>query len=257
MNSLPTLVRAITRKELILMIRYPVNTLSNLLLTYLFFVLIFFGGQAVAGPALTESLDGIIVGFFLWTMASLSFGYLAYSVTAESQWGTLEQLYMTPFGIRTIMVVKAIVGTTLNFGWAVLMLLLMLVTSGRSLHIDIVTVLSLGGLTLASALGLGFLFAGLAILYKRIEDLLSLVNFLLVAFIAAPVGSYELLKALPLAQGSYLLRQTMEDGTLIWEFPLVELLILVATAIVYLGVGYYIFWLSQRRARRKGVLGHY
>ncbi|WP_121743233.1 ABC transporter permease [Natronorubrum halophilum] len=257
MSSLPTLVRAIARKEIILMIRYPVNTFSNLLLTYLFFLLIFFGGQAVAGPALTESLDGIIVGFFLWTMSSLSFGYLAYSVSAEAQWGTLEQLYMTPFGIRTIMVVKAVVGTIINFGWGVVMLLLMLVTSGQTLQIDIVTVLSLGMLTLASALGIGFLFAGLALLYKRIEDLLSLVNFLIVGFIAVPVGSYSLLKALPLAQGSYLLRQTMEDGILVWELPAVELLILVATAVAYVGVGYYVFWWSQRRARRKGILGHY
>ncbi|WP_238709550.1 ABC transporter permease [Natronorubrum halophilum] len=239
------------------MIRYPVNTFSNLLLTYLFFLLIFFGGQAIAGPALTESLDGIIVGFFLWTMSSLSFGYLAYSVSAEAQWGTLEQLYMTPFGIRTIMVVKAVVGTTINFGWGVVMLLLMLVTSDQTLQIDIVTVLSLGVLTLASALGIGFLFAGLALLYKRIEDLLSLVNFLIVGFIAVPVGSYSLLKALPLAQGSYLLRQTMEDGILVWELPAVELLILVATAVAYVGVGYYVFWWSQRRARRKGILGHY
>ncbi len=257
MNSLPTLVRAIARREIILMIRYPVNTFSNLLLTYLFFLLIFFGGQAIAGPALTESLDGIIVGFFLWTMSSLSFGYLAYSVSAEAQWGTLEQLYMTPFGIRTIMVVKAVVGTTINFGWGVVMLLLMLVTSDQTLQIDIVTVLSLGVLTLASALGIGFLFAGLALLYKRIEDLLSLVNFLIVGFIAVPVGSYSLLKALPLAQGSYLLRQTMEDGILVWELPAVELLILVATAVAYVGVGYYVFWWSQRRARRKGILGHY
>lgn len=83
------------------------------------------------------------------------------------------------------------------------------------------------------------------------------MNFLIVGFIAAPVGSYELLKALSLTQGSYLLRQTMEDRILIWEIPVVELLILVATAIVYLGIEYYIFWLSQRRARRKGVLGHY
>ncbi|WP_323174021.1 ABC transporter permease [Natrialba sp. PRR66] len=257
MNALLTLTRAIARKELILMVRYPVNTLSNLFLTYLFFVLIFFGGQAVAGPALTASLDGIIVGFFLWTMASLSFGYLAWSVTAEAQWGTFEQLYMTPFGIRTIMLVKAAVGTTINFGWGLVMLLLLLVTSGRSLQVDLGTVLPLGALTLASAIGIGFCFAGLSILYKRIEDLLSVVNFALVGFIAAPVESVAWLKAIPLAQGSYLLRRTMDGGIRLWEIPAPEILLLVGTAIAYPAAGYYVFRWAQRRARRKGILGHY
>jgi hypothetical protein len=58
------LVRAIFSKQIILMVRYPINLLSGLLTMYVFFVMIFFGGQAVASAAINDNLEGLIIGFF-------------------------------------------------------------------------------------------------------------------------------------------------------------------------------------------------
>lgn len=257
MPSLRPLTRAVAVKELTLLRRYPVNSMSQLVTIYLYFVVLFFGGQAILGPTIVESFDGIIVGFFLWTIASLAFGHLAWTVTLEAQWGTLEQLYMSPFGLGTVMLVRATVSVLFNFGWGVLMLVLMLLTSGRSLALDVDTILVIGFLTIVPAVGVGFVFAGLALLYKRIESFIQLMNIGFIGLIAAPVGSYPLLRILPLAQGSYLLRRTMRQNVEIWELPLPELAILVFVATVYLGGGYYVFSWAQRRACRQGVLGHY
>jgi ABC-2 type transport system permease protein len=49
----------------------------------------------------------------------------------------------------------------------------------------------------------------------------------------------------------------MIDGTRLWEFPLVDVAVLVGTAVGYLGLGYLIFQRATRRARRLGVLGDY
>ena len=257
MASLRTLSRAVAVKELILLRRYPVDSASQLFTIYLYFLVLFFGGQTLMGPTIVESFNGIIIGFFLWTIASLAFGHLAWTVTLEAQWGTFEQLYMSPFGIGTVMLVKAAVGLLFNFGWGVLMLILMVITSGRSLALDIDTVLVLGFLTIVPAVGIGFVFAGLAVLYKRIESFIQLMNIGFIGLIAAPVGDFPWLKVLPLAQGSYLLRQNMEQNRTLWELPPVELFVLLLTGVVYLGLGYAVFRWSQHRARRDGLLGQY
>ena len=49
----------------------------------------------------------------------------------------------------------------------------------------------------------------------------------------------------------------MIDGTGLREFSLVDLGILVRTAVGYLALGYAVFQYSAGRARRLGVLGDY
>lgn len=255
--SLLALVSVVVRKQVMLLVRYPVNTASQFVTIYAFFLAIFLGGTAVGGAAVTDSLEGIIVGFFLWTLATIGYSGLAWGVTREAQWGTLERLYMSPHGFATVMAVKTVVNVALSFLWGGVLLVVMLVTTGRTLTVDPLTVVPLGVLTLASVVGIGFLFAGLAIVYKRIENLFQLMQFGFIGLIAAPVGSYPLLGLLPVSHGSYLIQRAMQDGVRLWEVPAWELGLLTVTAAVYLGVGLGAFTLLHRRARRLGVMGHY
>lgn len=223
-----TLGRAIFKKQLTLMFRYPINLFSGLLTMYIFFAMIFFGGQAVAGQALAENLEGIIVGFFLWSMAWSAFADLTWNVTREAQWGTLEQLYMTTYGFEVVMLV-----------------------------LDVVTIVPVVILGLLSVVGLGFVFGGLAIVYKRIENVFQILTFAFVGLIGAPVDAVPALKALPLTQSSYLLSQAMEDGVRLWAFPASELGILVVVSVGYCLAGVLFFRVAQHRARKLGVLAHY
>jgi ABC-2 type transport system permease protein len=252
-----TLFRAVAYKRAILLIRYPVNTLSTLVSIYAVFALIFFGGRAVAGPELTGSLDGIVVGFFLFTMTIVAFSSLAWDMTREAQWGTLEQLFMSPYGFGRVVVTKVIVNVGFSLLWGAVILALMLVTTDRSLTVDVVTVVPIAVLALASAVGVGFVFAAMALLYKRVENVFQLVQWGFIGLIAAPVGAYPALKVLPLAQGSGMLQVAMRDGVRIWEFAPADLAILIAVAVGYFGAGYLVFQSAQRRARRKGLLGKY
>jgi ABC-2 type transport system permease protein len=251
------LFRAVAHKRFILLLRYPIDTIGSFAGVYVFFVLIFFGGRAVAGPQLDDSLGGLIVGYFLATMGITAYQELANTITDEAQWGTLEQLYMSPLGFGAVMLAESVVHILISFFWGAVILVLMLLTTGRTLSIDLLTVLPLVTLATLSALGFGFVFAGAAVLYKRISNVFSAMTFVLLAFAAAPVGQFPSLKLLPLAQGSYLLRRAMNDGVAITEMPPAELGILAAVAAGYLLVGYGVFVVATRRARKKGVLGHY
>jgi len=252
-----TLAVAIFKKQLTLMLRYPINLLSGLLTMYVFFAMIFFGGQAIAAEAISENLEGLIIGFFLWSMAWSAFADLTWNLTREAQWGTLEQLYMTIHGFELVMTVKSAVNIVVSFLTGALVLALMMLTARQPLVIDVVTIVPVIVLGLWSVVGVGFVFGGLAIIYKRVERVFQILSFGFIGLISAPVESVPALKALPLTQASYLLRRAMQDGDRLWEFAPAELGILVVTAVVYALLGAAFFRLAQRRARKLGVMGHY
>lgn len=255
--SLVPLIAVVGRKQVILLARYPVNTATLFISQFVFFALIFFGGRAVAGPSMTDSADGIVVGFFLWTLATRAFRSIAADVTSEAQWGTLQRLFVSPYGFGTVLCVATLVNVLVTLVWGGVMLLAMMVVTGRWLHVDLLTVVPLATATLAPIVGVGFVVGGLALVYKRVESLFGLLTFGFVGLIAAPVGKYEWLKLLPVTQGSYLTRTAMEAGIRLWEFTAPDLTILIITAVVYLLGGYYCFHRAQIKARREGLLNQY
>lgn len=255
--SFLALVRVVLHKQFLLLVRYPVNTASQFATIFAFFLAIFYGGQAVAGAELTESLDGVIVGFFLWTTAIVAYSGLSWNVTREAQWGTLERLFMSPHGFGTVMGVKTAVNVLLSFLWGGVLLVLMMAITGRAVTVDPLTVVPLVLLTLGSVVGIGFVFAGLALLFKRVENLFQLVQFVFIGLIAAPVGDVPALRLLPMSHGSYLTGEAMAEGTALWAFPAWELGLLIVTSTAYLLAGYACFQYAQHRARRQGLLGQY
>ena len=252
-----TLFRAIAWKRAMLLVRYPANTLSTLAITFALFRVIFFGGTAMAEQTMSDSLGGIITGYFLWTMAIVAFSSIAWSVTRESQWGTLEQLYMSPFGYGRVMILAVVVRLFESFLWGAVTLVFMLVLTGETISLPILTVLVLTVLALAPAVGIGFVFGGLALLYKRIENAFNVLQFVFIGLIAAPSVAGTWAHLLPLSQGSYLLSRAMQDGVRLWEFSPANLALLVGAAIGYFVIGYGAFVLASRRARRNGLMGKY
>jgi ABC-2 type transport system permease protein len=248
---------AVMRRDFILLRRYPVNTLGGIAATYAFFLLIFFGGRQFGGDQFQESLGGIIVGYFLWTMAVGAYQSLANQVTSEAQWGTLERLYMSPVGFGRVMAMMSVSSILYSFLWGIVILALSLATTGRTLAIDVVSVVPVVTFALMSVLGVGFVFGGAAVRFKRVGNVFNLLQFGFVALMAAPVEQYPALKALPLAQGSYLLREVMAEGRGLADLPATELGVLVAVGVGYFVAGYVVFALATRWSRRAGVMGHY
>lgn len=258
MTGTGLLVRAVVEKQVILLRRYWINTAMMLVGFYLFFAMIFFGGQAVGGGSIDDTLDGLVVGFFLLTAASSAYYDVAGNVMSEAQWGTLEQLFTSPFGIGRVMSVKSAFNVAISSVVGFALLGTMLLTTDRTLSVDAFTVLPLLVVTILSAVGLGFVFAGLSLLYKRIENVQQLFQFAFIALIAAPsTVDSPILLVLPLSHGSALLNRAMTDGVRLWEFSPLDLSILVGNGLAYLLVGYAAFHLLVQRARKLGVMGHY
>ncbi|MFC4407229.1 ABC transporter permease [Haloarchaeobius iranensis] len=251
------LARAVLYREFLLFVRYPANAIGGVVISLFFFGVLFYGGRMLAGQALTDSIEGIVVGYFLWTLAVGAYSAISNDIGSEVQWGTLERHVMTPFGFAPVALLKGAAKVVRTFLISTVILAVMLLLTGTTLQLHVLTIVVIASLSILSVLGLGFAAGGITVLYKRIGNWLNLLQFGFVVLISAPVLEIPWLKLLPLAHGSGLLQRAMVDGVRLWEFAPADLALLVAVAVGYLGLGYAVFQLSTQRARRLGVLGDY
>lgn len=258
--SLPPVVvlfRELAHRKFRLVVRYPVDALGQLATTFLFFLLIVFGGKTFAGPTFGSNLDLIIVGYFLWSMTLVAFTSLSSSFMSEAIRGTLEQLYVSPFGFSTVAAVLLLVNLVEAFLWGGIVLVFALLVTGETIFVNLPTVVFLTVFTILPVVGLGFALSGLAILYKRLRSTFTLVNYFFLGLIALPAGQYPLLKLVPVTDGSYYLRQAMLENRRLWEFAPTDIGLLVAKSVPLLLCGVYVFQLAVGEARERGVLDQF
>ncbi|MBV0902213.1 ABC transporter permease [Haloarcula salina] len=251
------LARAVLYREYLLFVRYPANAVGGIVISVFFFALLFYGGRMLAGRAVTDSIEGIVVGYFLWTLSVGAYQSISSDIASEAQWGTLERHVMTPFGFAPVALFKGVAKVVRTFLTSTIILAVMLLITDTTLQLSAVTVVAVASLTIASVLGLGFAAGGVAVLYKRIGNWLNLLQFGFILLISAPVFDLGWTRLLPLAHGSALLQRAMVDGTRLWAFPAADLALLVGVAVGYVLLGYVVFRYTTRRARRLGVLGDY
>jgi ABC-2 type transport system permease protein len=251
------LAKQVLYREYLVFVRYPANAVGGIVVSLFFFGLLFYGGEMVAGRALTDSLAGIVVGYFLWTLSVGAYSSISNDIGSEVQWGTLERHVMTPFGFAPVALCKGVAKLVRTFLTSAVILAVMLAITDTGLGVPVLTVVVVAGLSIVSVLGLGFAAGGITVLYKQIGSWLNLLQFGFVVLISAPAFDLGWTRLLPLAQGSALLQRAMIDGTRLWEFAPLDLAVLVGVAAAYLGLGYVVFELTTRRARRLGVLGDY
>lgn len=257
--ALLVMLKAMFKRYAIELRRYSFNTISMLASFYLFFLLIFVGARSFAGgnPGFGGTLAGIIVGFMIFYLCIYAYAEMSWVLVQEAQQGTLEQLSMSPLGFGSVLIGRLIAALSFRVLIMLLFLVLMMATTNRWLHVDLVTILPLMALTIASTQGIGFVMGGLALVFKQIQASLGLLQFVFVGLIAAPIDTFPFVKYLPISWGTHLIRTAMIDGSSIWKIPGPDLLFLVANAAFYFGAGFALFKLFEMRARNRGLLGHY
>jgi len=223
--------------------RYFFNTASELVLFYVIFLLIFYGAKAVGGSAISagETLEGIIVGYFLWMLSIYAYGDMSSGIAGEAQMGTLEQLYLCPAGFWFVNACSVAVNLIACLLMSAVLLLAAMVSTGKWLQLDLISILPVVLLTLVAPYGVGFIVGGLALVFKRVQVVFQIVQFLFLGFLLIPLTSYPAARYLPLAMGNVLVRRIMVDGLRLWELPAAELAVLAATGIFYLVLGIAIY----------------
>ena len=251
---------SILKKHVLELRRYWFDTISGFVLWYVIFLLLFNGARALVSrdDLFGSTGDGLIVGYMLWIFILGAYSRFTNVLSLAAKEGTLEQLCMCPSGIVWICLCEAaasfLVDDILIAGGT---LALMMITTGRYLQVDLLSIFPLLILTLLGVYGFSFFIGGLTLVFKRVESAAQLLNFLFVALIAAPIDKYPLLRILPISQGTKLLRSVMIEGKSLFEIPASEILVLGAVSLIYFAFGLGMFRIMDRMARGRALLGHY
>lgn len=257
MSSLNVL-SANVRKVGIELLRYLPNTISMVVTFYAIFLMFFLGIRVIGGSGTTgESSEYLIVSIVLWFLALMAMQGIGWEITNEATRGTLEQLYMSPVGAWRILLSRMIGSVVVNFAVIVVVLLLNMLTAGTWLEFDLLTLAPLFVLMVTCMLGVGFMVAGLALVFKQIQAFLQIAQFLFFALVAVPVTLSPWLEALPVVRGAMMIRGAMTEGVTLAEFSLPGWALLVANTVFYFALGVFVYKLAERRAMNKGLLGQY
>jgi ABC-2 type transport system permease protein len=192
------------------------------------------------------------VGYLLWTFTLSAYNGLSFGLMEEAQTGTLEQVFLTPYGPIPLFLVRNLAG---------------LLSQGLLVFLVALTLMTLTGARLAFAPGgdpplpggpFGRLRPGLR--HGLPGPPLQACGPAPGAFpVPPPLSSYKpqakgAFLLLPLAPGAALAREMLATGT-----PLEPLGLLLAflNSLAYFLLGLFLFRLAARRARRLGLLHGY
>ena len=246
------------RKVAIELRRYLPNTVSMIVTFYAIFFLLFLGIQVTGGPADADaSTQYLIVSMVLWFLALMAMQGIGWEITTEATRGTLEQLYMSPVPAWRILLARMVGTILVNLLVIGLMMLLAMLTARQWLVFDLATLVPLLLLTIVGMLGVGFMVAGLAIVFKQIQALLQIAQFILFAMVAVPVGLSPYLEAAPVVRGATMIRESMTAGTGALEFGGWAWLLLAVNSAFYFALGVLLYRRAELRAMNRGLLGQY
>lgn len=247
------------KREWILQIRYAAEIISFVVGLTIAFYGLFQSAQYIAGPSTQfgDRLDSIVVGYVLWSLSIFILSDIAGGLQQEAQTGTLEQIFLSPFSGLQIFTARAVAKLTLQLILNLSILLIIMTLTGARLSFSPVLLLPL--LTvLLGAYGLALAMGSLALLLKRVQQVLGIFQFLLFFVLMVPAetwaGSTFWAWLLPMTPGAELLRKIMAQEQ---PLDLVQFLISLFNGAAYLTVGLLLFQLAERRAKQHGKLGGY
>ncbi len=248
------------RRSWIQFIRYPFEAIGVIIFTTTIFYGLFLSTGYVAGPSLQlgNRFDAIVVGYVLWSLVFFIMVDTSSGLQHEAITGTLEQLFLSPFGATLVWVMRALASLVLRLVLILTILLLIMALTGSQIKFPPTLLLPL--LTvLLGAYGLAFIMGSIALLLKQVQQLLGIFQFGLLFLMATPTetwqGSLQIVRwLLPMTGGAGLLRDLMARGeALNWAGFGLALL----NGVVYFTLGLLVFRFTEKEAKRRGLLGGY
>lgn len=248
------------RREFQYLVAFRLDFLGDLLLFGLGFVLLTGLFQIVAqGNYSTQQQTLSLLGFLLWRVADGCMLRLVGSAVEESQWGTMEQIWLSGVSPLTILVMRTVVLLLFWVGRVVVLGAILIVwvdvapISLSPAELVIILLFSLIG-----AIGVAYLLIGLQLVHKQVSSLTLAIStsLLFTTGALAPVTHVGFLNMLtlmlPLGPGIRLLQQSgtqpLMSGDGLW---------LVCHSVIYLSIGLLALNRGQTRARQLGSLAHY
>jgi ABC-2 type transport system permease protein len=206
---------------------------------------------------LPGKLELSILSYSLWFYSILIVGDVAGKISSEMRLGTLEQIYLSTYSVIYLLLAKIIASIVRS---CLLMFSLLFLLSINNfidfIYIpDLLFFLALLIIT-PGLFGISLLIGGLTLLIKDASWIINIVNnsmlFLSGIFLSLetfPIWVQKLSFAMPTTQAITLIHRS--------HFLMMDWLITLFSSLIYFLFGLTLFLICEKKAKSKGVLGHY
>lgn len=238
--------------------RYLVNTLFSIVLYTVIFVALIYGYSALSATPLQygSTVSGLIISYYAWTLMMSVYTFTGYVVEQNKNNGTLENIIVSSQSITLVLICECIANCLFYFvfSWAIIGLLALI--CGVSLHVHVVTTFVILMVGLLSVLGMSLVVAGLEMLLRKMDSIMTLLQFALLGELFLP-DSVPARLLLPFHFANHLLRRTFLDDCTLSSFSGKDYLYLALNSAIYLLLGVLCFSQALKLAKRKGTLSFY
>lgn len=247
-------------------VRYPVQTLVELVSLSLFFFALLAGLRALGGGSPEEfraAAGEKLVGFLAMFVALGAIQAVSRLVADDAMVGTLEQIYLSPAGITRISIIRDLAELITFMPLLAVLGIVISSVAGVRLRLPWATVAVLTLTLRLGMLGLGLALGGLTLAVKRVGPIVNLLSMGIFGMSMVPYGAYKgVLEAIasrfPYTLALSLLQDAMVRGkTLSSMAASGRLLELFLASLCLFAAGVAALEWADRYARRKGLVGGY
>ncbi len=242
-------------------IRYPVEAVSGIIISAFICYGFFLSTSYISGPTLQFSnrLDAVVVGYILWTLVTSVIRVTAFGLQVEAQTGTIEQLFLSPFGTFIIFLMRTLASMTLYIILTLSTVVLVIILTKRHLYFPPTIFLPFMTLLLG-AYGLAFVMGALGLIFKRIQQLYGLLQFALLFLLTVPTETWNepllhiLNLFLPMTTSAGIFRDLMARNQ---TLNFLHLTFALFNGIGYFVLGILVFNWAERKAKNEGFISWY
>ena len=265
----------IAKKEMLMILRYPLDVIFWTLMPLMWLIPFVFQGQALVGSELisenftqltgtVDVLEFIFIGALLWNILDSAIWGAGNALRWEQHSGTLQYLWLAPIS-RINLMIGASLGSTI---WSVIQIagqfaILSIFVSWQVTFLDVFMTLIIIVLVIIGLYGFSFAFAGVILMFKEPGVLTEFVDNVL--YICSPIRypvkvlpgwAKWIAWVFPFSWGLTAIRALMMTNDSVVSM-LYMVGILIAIDIVFWIGGYFIFRLAEKRTLKHGDLGNF
>ncbi len=201
----------------------------------------------------------IVVGIITWRFIRVGFFDSSWSIRWEQHIGTFKNIYMIPHHLLVPVSATALSGFTVSILNFFEMWLVAELVFGISLNLTFPSFLFLL-LAWMSVIGFGFVIAGVAVLYKEIQAVFTVIFFSFQFFCGVffPVSSLPraaqyISRAIPITYALNGMRTSMNHGYI----PTSDVLVMIVAGVIGMIIGLITLHLCLKKALKEGKLERY
>lgn len=211
---------------------------------------------------------GFIIGMFAFGIV----GMYTQGLQGMAQSGILEQLCLSPHGLITNFLARTLVGAVWSIITSAVLVWLVAISVGGTLHYDPVAVLTIMILTFTNLLGFGFLVGGLVLVFKQVGQLAMILRMVLFGLAVmvnedtlygSNIFFQGLMHVLPITDASVAFKyvlikgQMNADNQFVSVFAHPSFYFLLVSCVVWTALGVVLFKAMENYSRSKGTLGSF